>query len=242
MILILNLHYLIPSLIHLFQSLLCLPLNLKKSTKVHKLPSYLQDYSCSLLTTKPTSSIPYYIAQHLSYANISTSHQAFALAVNAKVEPEFYHQAMLLKAWQEAMDKEISALELNHTWDVVHLPPSKNPIGCKWVYRIKYNPDGSVERYKARLVAKGYTQQEGLDYSKNFSPVAKSVSVRVLLFIAAIKGWPLHQLEVNNAFLHGNLDEEVYMSLPQGFHSKGGCSTNVVARPLVCRLRKSLYG
>ena len=149
---------------------------------------------------------------------------------------------MLSKAWQEAMDEEISTLELNHTWDVVPLPPSKPPIRCKWVYKIKYNPYGLVERYKAWLVAKGYTQQEGLDYSGTFSPVAKSVSVRVLLCIATIKGWPLHQLDVNNAFLHGDLDEEVYMSLPQGFHSKVGCSTNDATRPLICKLGKSLYG
>ena len=112
------------------------------------------------------------------------------------------------------MDKEIFALELNHAQDVVPLPLSKALIACKWVYRIKYNLDGSVERYKAKLVAKGYTQQEGLDYSETFSPVAKSVSVRVLLCIAAIKGWHLYQLDVNNAFLHGDLNEEVYMSLP----------------------------
>ena len=112
------------------------------------------------------------------------------------------------------MDKEISALELNHAWDVVPLPPSKAPIACKSVYRIKYNLDGSVKWYKARLVAKRYTQQERLDYFETFSPVAKSVSIRVLLCIATIKGWPLHQLVVNNAFLHGDLDGEVYMSLP----------------------------
>ena len=77
------------------------------------------------------------------------------------------------------MDKEISALELNHAWDVVPFPPSKAPIACKSVYRIKYNLDGSVKRYKARIVAKRYTQQERLDYSETFSPVAKSVSIRV---------------------------------------------------------------
>jgi len=139
------------------------------------------------------------------------------------------------------MDKEIFALELNHTWDVIPLPSGKTPIGCKWVYRIKYNLDGSIERYKAIFVAKGYTQQEGLDYLETFSPVAKCVSIRVFLCIAAVKGRGLHQLDVNNAFLHGGSHEEVYMTLPQGFHSKGDCLASSNGRPLVCRLRKSIY-
>ena len=117
------------------------------------------------------------------------------------------------------MDKEIQALEQNHTWDLTTLPLGKTPIGCKWVYRIKLKADGTVDRYKARLVAKGYTQREGLDFIETFSPVAKTVSVRVVLALAAAKSWPLHQLDINNAFLHGYLLEEVYMSLPLGFHS-----------------------
>ena len=132
------------------------------------------------------------------------------------------------------MDKEIEAFEVNNTWTLAPLPPGKTAISCKWVYRIKYLPYGSIERYKARLVAKGFIQKLGLDYSETFSPIAKSVFVRIMLSLAATKGWFLHQMDVNNAFLHGDLVEDVYMSLPPGFHSKG--------EGLVCKLNKSLYG
>ena len=131
------------------------------------------------------------------------------------------------------MIAEIAALEANQTWTLTPLPVGKKPIGCKWVYKIKYKADGSVKRYKTRLVAKGFTQKEGVDYFETFSPVAKMVSVKVLLVVATIEGWFLSQLDVNNAFLHGDLDEEVYMALPQGFHNQG---------EVFCKLNKSLYG
>ena len=133
------------------------------------------------------------------------------------------------------MDKEIEALEVNNTWTLTPLPLGKSVIGYKWVYRVKYLPNGTIERYKARLVAKCFTQKYGLDYSETFFPVAKLVSVRIVLSLAAVKGWFLHQMDVNNAFLHGELLEDVDMCLPHGFHSKG-------EHHLVCKLNKSLYG
>ena len=133
------------------------------------------------------------------------------------------------------MDKEIEALEVNNTWTLTPLPLGKSVIGYKWVYRVKYLPNGTIERYKAGLVAKCFTQKYGLDYSETFFPVAKLVSVRIVLSLAAVKGWFLHQMDVNNAFLHGELLEDVDMCLPPGFHSKG-------EHHLVCKLNKSLYG
>jgi hypothetical protein len=107
------------------------------------------------------------------------------------------------------MQSEIDALCENRTWSLVSPPPGKKPIGCRWVFKIKRKSDGSIERYKARLVAKGYTQVEGVDYFDTFAPVAKLVTVRVILSVAAAKNWPLHQLDVNNAFLY----TEIYMKM-----------------------------
>lgn len=104
---------------------------------------------------------------------------------------------------------------------MVSLLPGKRPIGCKWVFKIKYNVDGTIERYKTRLVAKGFTQCKGIDYKNTFAPVAKLIIVRRLLVIAATQDWPLHQMDVQNAFLHGDLLEEVYMVPPPVIIDRG---------------------
>ena len=107
------------------------------------------------------------------------------------------------------MDEELVALYGNETWDLVPLPKEKKIIGCKWVYKVKHNSDGSISRYKARLVAKGYAQTHGIDYEETFAPIAKMAIVRSVIAVAAAKGWFLHQMDVKNAFLHGDLIEEV---------------------------------
>jgi len=156
------------------------------------------------------------------------------MSLSSEQEPSTYREAATQPCWQEAMNSEIRALVLNHTWDIVQAPSNVRPIGCKWVYKIKRGPDGNIERYKARLVAKGYSQVEGIDYLEIFSPVVKMTTIRVILAIASINNWHLQQLDVSNAFLYGDLTEDVYMTIPQGLHGYS---------PSQCyKLKKSLYG
>ena len=114
-------------------------------------------------------------------------------------------------------------------------PRGKKTVGCKWVFTIKYNADGSIEWYKARLVAKGYTQTYGVDYSETFAPIAKIDTIQVLFSVAANKDWPIYQFDVKNAFLHGEIEEEVYMKASPGFSEDYSPREG-------CRLRKALYG
>ena len=118
------------------------------------------------------------------------------------------------------MIEEMDALTDNGTWDLMRLPARKKAIDCRWVFKVKVNPDGSIVRLKAYLVAKGYAQTYGVNYSDTFSPVAKLTSIRLFIYLAATHGRDLHQLDIKNVFLHGDLAEEVYMEQPPGF-SKG---------------------
>lgn len=133
------------------------------------------------------------------------------------------------------MDEEFDALQKNQTWRLVPLPHGKNVIDCRWIYKIKRKSDGSIDRYKARLVAKGFKQRYGIDYEDTFSPVVKIATVHLVLALSVSRGWSLRQLDVKNAFLHGVLEEEVYMRQPPGYEDKGNPN-------YICRLDKALYG
>jgi hypothetical protein len=173
------------------------------------------------------------ISNCVSFGHLSPSFKEFSLSLSSLVVPKSYREALSHPGWRKAMEEEMHALELNHTWDLIPKPAGTSIVGCRWVFTVKQNPDGTVDRLKARLVAKGFTQTYGLDYTETFSPVAKLNSIRIIISLAANLDWPLHQLDVKNAFLHGDLTETVYMTQPPGFESKGEC---------VCHLKKSIYG
>ncbi|GKV48157.1 hypothetical protein SLEP1_g54985 [Rubroshorea leprosula] len=153
----------------------------------------------------------------------------------SEIEPTCVSQALKDHRWRQAMSEEFSALVSQGTWDLVPSAPNQNIIGCKWVFRVKRGKDGQVERYKARLVAKGFHQKPGSDYFETFSPVIKPTTIRTVLSIAVSRGWKIHQLDINNAFLHGKIDEQLFMQQPAGF-----IDPNLPHH--VCRLHKSLYG
>jgi len=122
-----------------------------------------------------------------AYSCYSSSFTSFLASIHCLFEPSSYKEAILDSLWQQAMDEELSALHKTYTWDLVPLPPGKSVVGCRWVYKIKTNSDGSIERYKARLVAKGYSQQYGMDCEETFAPVAKMTTIRTLIVVASIR-------------------------------------------------------
>lgn len=217
---------------------------IRKSNRPKTAPSWMKDYVSNVQsdlyysqhqfaqshssphtpTVYPFICTPYFSQDHMSFLAQLDNERAPSSYIEAKNSPH----------WVRAMHLELKALEENDTWTLSELPHGKHTIGCRWVYKVKYHPDGSLDRFKARLVAKGYNQIEGEDYLDSFSPVARVVTVRLLLALATTSHWCLHQLDINNAFLHGFLDEEVYMTPPEGYSK---------ALPgQVCKLKRSLYG
>ncbi|GJT96324.1 putative RNA-directed DNA polymerase [Tanacetum coccineum] len=201
--------------------------NLRRSSRKVNMPKKFSDY-------KLDNKVKYSIDEHVNYSNLSTENYNFSINLNKIVEPKSFDEASKDIRWVEAMNLEMEALNRNGTWVVTDLPVGRKSIGGKWVYKIKYQSNGEVDRFKARYVAKGYNQKEGIDYEETFSPIVKIVTVRCILSLAVFNSWPMYQLNVNNAFLYRDLVEDVYMSLPEGYFSKDD--------KRVCKVVKSLYG
>ncbi|XP_021991646.1 uncharacterized mitochondrial protein AtMg00820-like [Helianthus annuus] len=134
--------------------------------------------------------------------------------------PKSHLTALTDPHWQEAMNDEYRALMENNTWELVPRPHNAHIIHCMWLYRHKFHANGTLQRYKARLVVNGKSQQVGMDCFDTFSPVVKPTTIQTVLSIAVSRAWPIHQLDVKNAFLHGDLNETVYMFQPPGFVNK----------------------
>lgn len=182
----------------------------RRSQRTRKPPARLNDYLCVV---------------------------AYALNTECFVEdvPESIEELQKLEDWPEwkvAVKEELRSLAENDTWELVDLPKGRKVVDNKWVFRLKLNPDGTIQRRKARLVAKGFTQRYGFDYHETYSPVVKMSTVRMMLAFANQHNYAVHQMDVTAAFLNGTLSEDVYMRQPRGFEEGDK----------VCKLRKSLYG
>ena len=183
-----------------------------------------------------TQTKPYPVSNYVSYTRMSPEYNRVIQTLMTISVPKNVQEAISSNEWKKAMDEEMEALEKNGTWEMGPLPVGKKLVGSRWVFTIKYHSEGSVARYKARLVARGYTQSYGIDYNETFAPVAKLNTIRILIALAALFDWKLFQFDVKNAFLHGELEEEVYMAPPPGYFLKTNNNGDV------CHLRKSIYG
>ncbi|WRX24611.1 Reverse transcriptase [Theobroma cacao] len=138
-------------------------LPIRQSTRIKHTPKYLDVYYADL-PSKTNAVIAYPISQHLSTQHLSPAHKTFTILVSQIQEPNFYHKTISHSHWKYAMNLELKAMEDNDAWSLVSKPPNAHVIGCRWVYKVKLNASGPIERYEARLVAKGYNQVVGFDY------------------------------------------------------------------------------
>ncbi|WZZ78411.1 hypothetical protein YC2023_098983 [Brassica napus] len=204
---------------------------LRRSTRIRKDPS-------SWVNTRV-----YYNAQAVedpsrvvcSFAQYPEEHCAFMVNLDENYIPRSYEEAIMDKEWKESVGAEAGAMIKNDTWYESELPKGKKAVSSKWIFTIKYKADGKVERKKSRLVARGFTQTYGEDYIETFAPVAKLHTIRIVLSLAVNLGWGLWQMDVKNAFLQGELEDEVYMHPPPGLE-------HLVKKGNVLRLKKAIYG
>lgn len=158
----------------------------------------------------------------------------------AFVEPSNYFEAAEHEEWKQAMLEEMKMIGKNDTWLLVDRPRHKKVIGVKLVFRVKLNPDSSVNKHKARLVVKGYSQDPEIDYTDTFAPVARLDTVRLLPALAAQNRWEVFQLDVKSAFLNGILNEEIYVEQPEGFLKKGEENKVFLLKKALCGFKQAL--
>ena len=173
------------------------------------------------------------ISHFISYDHLTPSFHQFALSLSSMSLPRSYKEVLNNSAWKVAMDEEMVALLSRGIWDLVTPSIGSDIVGYRWVFIVKYKPYETVDKYKAKLV-KGFTQTNGVDYFETFSSVARLNSIRVIISVAVSKEWPMFQFDAKNAFLYGDLIEEVYMEQPFGYVAHG--------ENMVCRLKKAIYG
>lgn len=161
--------------------------------------------------------------------------EALLAMLATSTDPIYFEDAAKNPKWRKSMDAEIDSIEKNGTWELTDLPTGAKKVGVKWVYKTKLNEHGEVDKLKSRLVAKGYTQEYGVDYTEVFTPVARMETVRLVVSLIAQKQWNIYQLDVKSTFLHGDLDEDVYVEQPPGYKVKG-------QEDKVYKLNKALYG
>ncbi|KAH9678975.1 retrovirus-related pol polyprotein from transposon RE1 [Citrus sinensis] len=169
------------------------------------------------------------IGNFVTYNSLSPAYRAFITSFDSVQILRAIYEALKHLGWQKAVHDEVTVLEKNRTWLIIDLPTRKRLVGCKWIFTTKHKVDESIERLKARLVAKGFTQSYGIDYQETFASVAKLNTIQVLLSLIANFNWSLHQLDIKNAFLNGDLEEEVYMEVPPGIessHTKSKCQSD----------------
>jgi hypothetical protein len=187
-------------------------------------------------TSKRVTAKPFNYDPSTYYADINNIMLPYALSVSDG-EPTTYTQAITTaecERWIQAMNDELASQEKNKTWTVVTRTSDMNVIGCRWVYKIKKDMNGNIQRYKARLVAKGYNQRYGVDYDLTHAPVLRYNSLRVILALSATANRRLYQLDIKTAFLNAEVEEDIYMEVPEGVRVDGS--------KYVCKLNKALYG
>ncbi|GLU09096.1 hypothetical protein SLE2022_259720 [Rubroshorea leprosula] len=188
----------------------------QRPQRVRKRPTWMLDYEVPGIEQSDEEELTYF-------------------ALFSDCDPVAFRDAVLESKWRKDMDEEIAAIERNNSWELTELPKGKKTIGVKWVYKTKLKENGEVDKYKARLVAKGYKQEFGVDYQEVFAPVARHDTIRLVISLAAQNSWPVFQLDVKSAFLHGDLDEQVFIAQPPGYVKAGN-------EHKVYKLKRALYG